>query len=220
MLTTFTVFSCAPGTRWWALRQMQNARPLLRDAAGLRFWRLLGTGRRFGGVTPDLRCYALLGVWDDDAAAKRFLRESDYIAGWRARATRRVTSFLRLLGSAGAWDGEHPFGAPTVGPTSGPIAVLTRATVRPWRQLAFWRQASAVERALRGASGLRFALPVGELPLRRSGTFTIWDDAQAVARFVECDAHRIAMTARREQGWYREELFARFALVRSEEGDP
>lgn len=219
MLTTFTVFSCPPGTGWWALRQMSSARPLLRGAAGLRFWRLLGTGRRFGDVTPDLRRHALLGVWDDEAAAEAFLRDSAYVAGWRARAARRVTSFLRTLGSMGAWDGERPFGASTGKPATGPVAVLTRATVRPLRQLAFWRQASAVDRALRGAGGLRFALPVGELPLHRSGTFTIWDDAQAIARFVGCDAHRTAMAARREQSWYREELFARFAVERSEEGD-
>ena len=131
MLTTFTVFSCPPGTGWWALRQMSSARPLLRGAAGLRFWRLLGTGRRFGDVTPDLRRHALLGVWDDEAAAEAFLRDSAYVAGWRARAARRVTSFLRTLGSTGAWDGERPFGASTGKPATGPVAVLTRATVRP-----------------------------------------------------------------------------------------
>lgn len=222
VLTTFTVFSCAPGAGWWALKRMGSARPRLRGVPGLRFGRMLGMGRRFGGFSPDLGRYALLCVWDDEAAAGSFLRDSPFMADWRARAA-PSTSFLRTLGSVGTWDGERPFGAsgggPRVGATvaSGPVAVLTRATVRPWRQLTFWRHASAIERAMQGAAGLRLAVPVGELPLLRSGTFTIWDDARSLARFVHSEAHRRAMAARREQAWYREELFARFAVLRSEE---
>lgn len=94
-----------------------------------------------------------------------------------------------------------------------------RADAGDGAAIATARVLAAGQRRRSGAAGLRFALPVGELPLYRSGTFTIWDDAQAIARFVGCDAHRTAMAARREQSWYREELFARFAVERSEEGD-
>jgi hypothetical protein len=99
---------------------------------------------------------------------------------YRGRAAGHTTVLLEPLRCSGAWDGERPFGDLAGGDTSGQVAVLTRATLRPLKQLTFWRQAGAVERELQTAEGLRYAVPIGELPLRRSGTFSIWDSSRAI----------------------------------------
>lgn len=204
---------------FWAFRQMGLLGRSFRDARGLGFHRLMGVGRRFAGIDPDWSRYVLMTVWRDEADAANFLRGHPGFARYRERATGSAVFHLTATRVTGTWDGTNPFGPASAEP-KGEVAVLTRATLRLRRQLAFWRATEAVVPELDAAPGLVRALPIGELPVLRSGTFSLWESAAAVAAFGRRPNHSAAVRARAQQGFYAEELFARFEVLgREERGD-
>ncbi|TDC43891.1 spheroidene monooxygenase [Actinomadura sp. KC345] len=203
-----------------AMRYMAFDRPELRAAAGLRFWRLLGTGRgRSMSLGADLRRWALFAVWDGEAALDGFMESSAIAARWRAEAEESWHVRLAPLASRGRWGGRDPLPpAVAAGPRhSGPVAVLTRASIRSARLVAFYRSIAEVDRALRREDGCIASLGAGEWPLARQATFSLWEDEDAVARFAyRGGAHRDVIGRVRGEDWYAEELFARFAPRGSE----
>jgi hypothetical protein len=97
------------------------------------------------------------------------------------------------------------------------VLVLTRATLRTRRALRFYRAVPGVAHDLRAARGCRVAFGIGESPLLRQGTVSVWESADAVRGFTSTSsAHRAAVAATPREAWYAEELFARFAVVDAE----
>src|SRR3954466_12928425 len=108
-----------------------DRRPL-RRTAGLRFAKLLGTGsgRTFTVTDADPRRWALLAVWDDDAAADAF-SGSPVVRRWRRLAEEEFTARLRPLAARGRWSRREPFGSPAPQRWDGPVAAITRARLVP-----------------------------------------------------------------------------------------
>lgn len=187
--------------------------PLARTP-GLRFVRLMGTGRgRTTSLSADLTRTAMFAVWHDADALERFLATSPIQSRWRA-ADEHYVARLRLIRGGGRWAGTEPLAAmPLVesAPTS-PVAVLTRADVhrRAWRP--FVKAGRPVSEALGRADGVLAAVGIGEAPLGRQATFSLWRDAAALEAFAYGDpAHTDVIRRTRAEGWYGDELFARFA---------
>ena len=62
-----------------------------------------------------------------------------------------------------------------------------------------------------------FKIGIGEVPWLHQVTFSIWPDATRMDAFARTGPHAEAIRAVRRDGWFREELYARFALL-GEEG--
>jgi hypothetical protein len=193
-----------------ALARMAIDPPRLRRVPGLRFAKLLGTGtgRTFTLRDADPRTWALLSVWEEDGA------EPAVVRGWRGLADEEWRVRLRPLASRGRWSRREPFGRPAPLPWAGPVAALTRARLVPRTALRFWRAVPPVSADLHAGPGLRFALGVGEAPIGLQGTFSVWDSADALNAFAYGrPAHAEAIRRTATEGWYAEELFARFAVL-------
>lgn len=214
MIASFHLTRYPPGQAGRAASRMAVDRPVLARTAGLRFWKLLGTGRGSAmSLGADPRRWAMFAVWQDDAALDHFLARSPVPARWRAAGQESWSVRLRYAGGHGRWAGRDPFAsAPASAPERGqPVAVLTRATIRPRRLARFYRAVPAVDWALASADGCLRAVGMGEWPVARQATFSLWRDSAAIGAFAyTAGPHRAVITRTRAEDWFAEECFARF----------
>jgi len=223
VLTTLSILTLRPGfgPARWALAQMATAPLHWRAVPGLQFCQLLGSGAANGfGVWPNWRRYGLLATWTDATAAEQFFATDALWAAYQTRCAEVWTAFLAPLQGHGAWYGRNPFAegeAPSPAGRAhpaGPVAVLTRASIRLRQAARFWRYVEPTSRAVVGAPGLRLAIGLGELPLVRQATFSLWDSVAAMQAYAyRHAAHREVVQRTRREGWYSEELFERFAVL-------
>src|SRR5919199_1452707 len=201
-----------------ALAHLGLDRWALRRTAGLRFWRLLGSsrGQAAGGWEP--RRYGLFSVWESAAALEAFLAHSPVVARYRRRADEVWTVRLAPVRWHGAWGGIDPLAdvaVPTAG-DGGPWVVLTRATLRLRAVRPFQQAAEPITALLAEQPGLIAAIGLGEVPLVLQATLSVWEDLASVQRFAYGGgAHAGVIRRTRQEGWYREEFFARFQPLSS-----
>ncbi|MEU8657620.1 monooxygenase [Actinoplanes philippinensis] len=181
-----------------------------RDLKDVTFGKFLGTGTgtTFGPGDTDLTRWAAITVSDAPVSFPRW----DAIADGHARVD------LEPLVSRGEWSGQSPF-RPTGRKTDGMVVSLTRARLRPAKALRFWRAIPAVAREVADAPGLLARFGVGEAPIGWQGTVSVWRSTADLTAFAyRQPEHRAVIARTPADGWYAEELFARFA-VRDLTGD-
>ena len=200
--------------RLWVFAQMGLSRPALRRTPDLLQWKLCGSGTGEGFTpVPNTAVWAILATWPDEAVARARVASAPVWARWRARAAEDWTVFLAATSVRGQWAGDQPFHA-VAEPGAGPLAALTRATVRPRVALKFWRREPDISRAIGADPNVAFKIGIGELPWLQQVTFSIWPDTQSMAHFARDDGpHARAIRAVREGQWFREELYARFRIL-------
>lgn len=200
----------AQRARWWGWQHFLFARFTLARHEGLRFFKVLGSGHEGGfGVRPSGLHQGLFCLFEDDASAERFRAESLWWRGYQAHSSECFSIKLRAYTSRGSWSGQAlPVGADE--PADGPVAVLTRASIRPSRAVTFWRHAPASQRSLEAAAGCQLAMGLGEAPLLRQATFSLWDDAASVDAYARQGAHADAARAAYAEGYFSESMFVRF----------
>ena len=186
-------------------------RPRLDRVEGLDFWRLLGTGRGSDtGPGADLARSAVFAVWDDESDLDRFLASHPIARRW-GRAAESWHVRLRSLGGHGRWRGVDPLADMVTGSRGGPVAIITRADVRRTAGRAFGDAAREVDTELHSADGLIDVVGVGEAPVGRLATFSLWESMDAAKAFAYAmPRHEQVIEQTRDGEWYSEEMFARF----------
>lgn len=211
-VATFHLVRERPRRAALAMARLASDRFRLRQQPGLTFWRLLGTGRG-SDTTPgaDLRRTAVFAIWDDSAAIDEFMRSSAIAQRW-ANAEEAYHVRLRLIGGHGRWRGVDVLDGLERSPaeSGGPVAIVTRARVRRGAWRTFGRAGDAVDRELHGSDGLLAVVGIGEAPVGRLGTFSLWRSIDDALYFAGSDHHRAVVHRTRSERWYAEELFARF----------
>ena len=218
-LTTLTLFGYDSNFgRLWAFSQMGLAGLDLKKIPGLQFWKLLGSGEGGGfSIKPNWSRYGLLCVWETRADADAFFTGSELMRKFRRRAAEIWTVYLLPVRSHGNWAGANPFEPSVLAKSDSAVAVLTRATIRLPKLYRFWSFVPRTSREIERAEGLIASIGVGEAPLLRQATFSLWQSEKAMRDFSYKNAvHAQVIKLTRAENWYAEELFARFTPIASE----
>ncbi len=216
-VVTFTFFRFATlGARWWAFGQM-GRRPFRPDGAGLSFVKLLGSGGGNGfSMRPNWGVYGLIAVFESEDLATIFFEKNVIFKHFLQKSSQYQTIYLKTTMSHGNWESQSPFAVNEEFDVTLPLAVLTRATIKPRHYLNFWRYVPSVSRSMEGKKGLIFSVGVGELPIVQQATFSLWQTGRDMMNYAYQSPHHAEVVKKtRELGWYSEELFARFRPFRS-----
>lgn len=215
MIVSLTIVRYPKQNIWKALLAMALHRGYMAAQKGCTFYKLMGSGKNGTFDTkPDWQQWAVLAVWDDRKSFDTFYKTSEVAKWWDKYSAERWTILLSPLQSHGKWDGKEPFGNPKVEAPAGPIAILTRATIRFNKLKGFWANVDGVANSMASAPGFVASFGIGEAPLYRQATFSVWKSLDDVKGFAyRSREHAEVIKKTREQNWYSEELFARFSII-------
>lgn len=197
----------------WVLGQMGAARLSFLRMPDVGFWKLCGSGTGQGFTPhPNRAVWAIIATWPDLETARRNLGAAPVYRRWQRKSAESWTILLSPTSSRGQWSGQNPF-IPGP-PLDGPIVALTRATMRLSTLARFWARVPDISAVIGEDPNVIFKIGIGEVPLLHQITFSIWPDAAAMAHFARGDGpHGRAIKAVRDEGWFAEELYARFSIV-------
>jgi hypothetical protein len=197
----------------WGLSRLVLGEHALGRVPGLRFGRVLGSGRGGGfGLAPGLDHQGLMCFFDDEDSARAFAADAPVMRAYRDHARESLCALLRATSCRGSWGGASL--AVTAPPQAdAPMAALTRASIRLRHAARFWQHAPATHDGIARAEGCRLAVGLGEAPLLRQATFSLWDNAQAMDAYARSGAHLAAIHGAYQQGWFSESMFVRFAPI-------
>lgn len=181
-----------------------------------KFWKLMGSGKNGTfDLQPDWQQWASLTVWNSIEESDRFNERSFISAWWKLFCSEKLTILCVPLASHGQWDGNDPFKINTYDKNySGPVAVLTRASIRFSKLKRFWSHVDPVAKIMGQAKGYITSVGIGEAPFFRQATLSVWDSMENMKSFAyQSKEHAEVIKKTRLEDWYSEELFARFKII-------
>ncbi len=214
---------------WGWLRLVAGATPY-KDVPGLTMVKVMGSGHGGGfSLRPSATHQGLICTFSHLDLALKFL-DSPAVQAYRSRARECWTGVLSVQSARGHWDkqawqassaqalgvstAQAQQGLGTDGlPHTGPFAVLTRASIVPTKAMAFWRYAPAAQADLGQAPGCLLAMGLGEAPLVRQCTFSLWQDTDAMLQYAHQGAHQVASAAAYKHQFFSESLFVRMQVL-------
>ncbi len=197
--------------KWNALGRMGRPPITFENTPGLTFFKPLGTGSGNGfSIKPDFSTFGFVAVFEEETQAREFLR-SEVCEEYTKTSSKYSHVLMHTIKSHGEWSKENPFQASVSFDKSKPLAVITRATIKPKLAYRFWRYVPSVSKSMNGYKELLFSKGIGEFPLLMQATYSLWSDADSMMNYAYQNPKHAEMVKKtRELGWYSEELFARF----------
>ncbi len=221
-VAVFLLADIAPRHRLWGYARFVIGRFSLRGVPGVVMSKVMGSGDGGGfGLKPSSSRQALFCLFTDEDSADAFLKSPTALA-YEQRSNEFCSAKLRAYSCKGTWSGQS-IAVTASTPEIGPIATLTRASIRPFSALRFWRMQPASEVSLNAASGCLLATGVGEAPVFRQATFSLWASTAAMDAYARTGAHLAAIRAAHDGAFFSESMFARFvplSLVGQWRGQP
>jgi hypothetical protein len=201
---------------FWAFKAMGTSMPALKNIPEISFVKLMGSGGKTGfSIWPNFGQYALICCWESVQIAENSIDKNTAIREFYEKSYENQTIFLETISSHGLWDGENPF----VGNNKkieNNIAVITRGRIKTAKLWQFWKFVKPASQALDQQDGLVYSIGIGELPIVQQATFSIWESTEKMKNYAyKNKQHSQVVKKTRELGWYSEELFARFTVVKS-----
>jgi hypothetical protein len=199
----------------WGWSRIVRGPSALSTAHGLRFAKVLGSGHEGGfGLKPSGTRHGVFATFEDEAAADAFLDEdSPLMRAYARHAAERFSIKLRAFSVKGRWSGAAVPLSAEPPPPARPLAALTRASIRPAAAARFWRLAPPAQAGLADATGCRLAVGLGEAPLLRQCTFSLWDSVADMDLYARGGAHLAAIRASHDASFFSESMFVRFVPV-------
>ena len=197
--------------KWRAFTRMGRSPILQKKINGLTFFKPLGTGSGNGfSIKPDFSTFGFVAVFKSEELAKEFLR-TDVVKEYTKTTTGYSHVLMHTVKSHGKWSEQNPFESSVEYDKTKPLAVITRATIKPKLAYQFWKNVPAVSKSMDKYDELVFSKGIGEFPLLMQATFSLWSSAEAMMNYAYKNPKHAEMVKKtRELNWYSEELFARF----------
>ena len=135
---------------------------------------------------------------------------------WRLLKVKTNIFYLEPYAGHGKWDGRAFLSSHQAENThTGEIGVLTRATIRLSRLRSFWRAVPTAAEKLAQTEGLSYTVGIGEIPLIKQATFSIWETSESMKNYAyKMKAHQEVIRKTRKENWYTEEMFLRFKVIK------
>lgn len=205
--------------RTWGWLRLAQGSLALRHVAGLMFAKVMGSGHEGGfGLRPSPSHQGLVLMFESPEHAHAFL-QSDMALQYKENAREWFSACMTIDSSRGSWNqlAWQPSAANMADHTNlehsqQPVATLTRASIRSSSAMAFWRYAPAAQADLQSAKGCLLAMGLGEAPLLRQCTFSIWKDTASMVGYAQSGAHHAAIQAAYKHGFFSESMFVRMRV--------
>lgn len=209
-VAVMTLVNIKPQAKYSGIARLMFNRFSSYRPTGLILQKHLGTGKNAGfSVSPSGSHQGLFCLFDNLINASQFLHDSPLMAWYREHAQELFTVKLRAYSVKGKWSG-HQLSEALSPPVSGPIASLTRASIKPFNAISFWSKAPSAEIDLQETAGCLISAGVGEAPILRQATFTIWESQAAMDTYARSGAHLTAIKAAMQGNYFSESMFVRF----------
>lgn len=205
---------------WGWLRMVAGPGPL-REIAGLTFAKVMGSGQNGGfSLRPSPSHQGLICCFDHWQSAADFLKGA-HVKAMTERAREWWYGAFAVRSARGQWDKQAwmPTDDAACPAWSGMqvhphmLGVLTRANIRPAKAMAFWRHAPAAQHDLENSNGCHLAVGLGEAPLVRQCTFSLWQDTECMTQYAQHTSHLQAIQAAYRHSFFSESLFVRMQLL-------